>query len=968
MSRAIRSLASFLVMFAAPLAAQQVAQAGAATSAARSPALTADWAKWETLGNGDLSPDGAWVAYDFRRANGTSELRFRKVASDSEQTVRNGTGATFSRNSRWLIYTITPDTAGGGRAGRGGRGSGGGAAGASGAAAAPPRNKVGIVDLQSGATTVLADIQSFITSKDGRHVAMRRYPTPGRVSRGADLVVRDLEQGSDVTLGNVAEYAWSDDGALLAMTIDVDGKTGNGVQLLNASTGSIRSLDASDAQYTNVQWRARSEDLVAFRSRVDSTFIDTGFTVVAWRKVSAAQPAKQVYDFATDKSFPVGMRVASYRRPQWSDDGSMLFFGIAPREPKPVASARGSGPAPARVEVWHWKDQREYHQQDRQAAQDRQKTYLAAWHLAPNTVVRLADDVLETVQLSDNRRVAIASDEAPYFKEITSGRAVRDVYTIDVATGARDKVLAGSAFGASMSPDGRYLLYSQGGQWWSYDVATKTRANLTANARSVFVNMEDDHPVPERRPYGIAGWTKGEKSVLLYDRFDVWLVNVNGTNPVRLTRGKEDSTVYRVVRLGAGAGAGGGRGGGGGFGGGVAEPANLEDRWIDPNKPITLSATGEYNKKSGYSRITIGKPAERIVWLDKGVGRLAKAKGADVFLFEQQSYEDSPDFFVGSASLRDAKQVSHTNAFQSDYAWGKQVLLPYTNKRGDTLQMMLTYPADYQPGRKYPMVVYYYEKLSQGFHQYVVPTDRATYNATVFSQNGYFVLRPDVVFQPRDAGFSGLDCVTSAVNTVLAMGMIDPKRVGNMGHSWGGYQSAFYAVHGKGLFAATIAGAPLTDLVSFYGYTSFNTGAPETSHFETGQERMQVSLWEDPQAYIRNSTVFAIDSLQTPLLLEEGDADGNVNYWQSTELYNFGRRLGKQVVYLIYNDENHGVARPESQMDYARRQLEWFGHFLKGEPAADWIMHGESYLTRQKLLKEASGGNGAPSVARPPVP
>ena len=877
--------------------------------------------------------------------------------------MRNGTGATFTSNSRWLIYTIMPDTAGKGRAGRGGRGTGGGSAAASGALAGPPRNKVGIADLHSGTTTVLEDIQSFVISKDGRHVAMRRYPAAGRASRGADLVVRDLEQGSDVTLGNVAEYAWSDDGALLAMTIDVDGKTGNGVQLLNASTGSIRSLDASDAQYTNVQWRQRSDDLVAFRSRVDSTFIDTGYTVVAWRKVSTAQSAKQVYDFTADKSFPAGMRVASYRRPQWSDDGSTLFFGIAPREHKPVPSARGNGPAPARVEVWHWKDLREYHQQDRQALQDRQKTNLAAWHLAPNKIVRIADDQLETVQLSDNRSVAIASDEAPYFKETASGRAVRDVYTIDVATGAREKVLTRSAFGASMSPDGRYLLYSQDGQWWSYDVTTKTRANLTAQAKSVFVNMEDDHPVPERRPYGVGGWTKGEKSVLLYDRFDIWLVNTNGTNPVRLTRGKEDSTVYRVVRLNAG--ASGGRGGG--FGGG-GEPASLEDRWIDLGKPITLSANGEYNKKSGYSRITIGKPAQRLLWLDKGVGRLAKAKGADVFLFEQQSYEDSPNFFVGSSALSDAKPVSNTNAFQSDYAWGKQELLPYVNKRGDTLQMMLTYPAGYQPGKKYPMVVYYYEKLSQGFHQYVIPTDRATYNTTVFSQNGYFVLRPDVVFQPRDAGFSGLDCVTSAVNTVLAKGMVDPKRVGNMGHSWGGYQSAFYAVHGKGLFAATIAGAPLTDLVSFYGYTSFNTGAPETGHFETGQERMQVSLWEDPQAYIRNSTVFAIDSLETPLLLEEGDADGNVNYWQSTELYNFGRRLGKQVVYLVYNDENHGVARPESQMDYQKRQLEWFGHYLKGEPAADWITNGESYLTRQKLLKEANGGNGAALLAQPRMP
>ncbi|MEP7000448.1 MAG: prolyl oligopeptidase family serine peptidase [bacterium] len=958
----IRSLSTLFAMCALPLAAQQAAQSGGAASGARRPAPVADWGKWETLGNGDLSPDGVWVAYDFRRANGTGELRFRKVSSDSEQTARNGTAATFSSNSRWLIYTILPDTAGGGRAGRGGRGAGGAPPAP---VAATPRNKIGIVDLRTLTTTVLDEIQSFVVSKDGHHVAMRRYPATGRTSRGADLVVRDLEQGTDVALGNVAEYVWSDGGALLAMVIDVEGKTGNGIQLLNASTGSIRSLDAGDAQYTGLTWRARSEDLVALRSRPDSTFADTGYSVIAWRKASMPVPAKQSYDFTTDKTFPVGMRVASYRRPQWSDDGSTLFFGIAPREPKAASSTRGAGPAPARVEVWHWKDRREYHQQDRQGAQDRQKTWLSAWHLGTNTFVRLADDGLETVQLSDNRRAAIATDDTPYFKEVMSGRGVRDVYTIDVATGARDKVLTSSAFGATMSPDGRYVLYSQDGQWWSYDATTKTRANLTANAKSIFVNMEDDHPVPERRPYGIGGWLKGEKSVLLYDRFDVWHVNINGTNPVRLTRGREDSTVYRIVRVSS-TGARGGGGFGGGFGGG--EPPALDERWIDPAKPITLSATGEFNKKSGYARVSIGKPVQRVVFVDRAVARLAKAKDADVYLFEQQSYEDSPDFFVGSASLADAKQVTHTNAFQSDYAWGTQVLLPYTNKRGDSLQMMLTYPADYQPGKQYPMVVYYYEKLSQGFHQYVVPTDRSTYNTTVFSQNGYFVLRPDVVFQPRDAGFSGLDCVTSAVNTVLATGMIDPRHVGNMGHSWGGYQSAFYAVHGKGLFAATIAGAPLTDFVSFYGYTSFNSGFPETGHFETGQERMQVSLWEDPQAYIRNSTVFAVDSLQTPLLLEEGDADGNVNYWQSTELYNFGRRLGKQVVYLIYNDENHGVARPESQMDYARRQLEWFGHYLKGEPAADWITNGETYLTRQKLLKEASAGIAAPAVTRAPVP
>jgi dipeptidyl aminopeptidase/acylaminoacyl peptidase len=210
--------------------------------------------------------------------------------------------------------------------------------------------------------------------------------------------------------------------------------------------------------------------------------------------------------------------------------------------------------------------------------------------------------------------------------------------------------------------------------------------------------------------------------------------------------------------------------------------------------------------------------------------------------------------------------------------------------------------------------------------------------------------------------------VTSAVSAVLAkVPDIDAKRVGNMGHSWGGYQSAFYAVHNHGTFAATIAGAPLTDLISMYGYTSGNSGLPETGHYETSQERMQVPLWEDPQAYIRNSTVFSVDSLQTPLLLEEGDADGNVNHFQSEELYNFGRRLGKNVVYLVYEGENHNVARPESQADYLHRQLEWFGHYLKGDPAPAWITDGETYLARQKILKDAIGREATPVQAGSPA-
>jgi dipeptidyl aminopeptidase/acylaminoacyl peptidase len=948
-----RSAAILIAAVSTPLFGQQ------------KPTVTAhaDLAKWETLGAGSLSPDGKFVAYDFRRADGSSELRYRAVSGGDEHVIRSGSGPQFSDNSHWLLFTIAPDTGGGRGAGRGGRAGGG--------TATPSRNKVAAIDLRTGAQTTFDDVQSFTLSGDGSHVALRRYPAAGR--RSSDLIVRDLDAATELTFGNVSESAWNDDGALLAMTIDVDGHTGNGVQLLDARTGGIRSLDASPNQYTGLQWRPKSSDLAAMRSRVDSAFNDTSFTVIAWRGVNGNSTSKLAYDFSTDASFPKDARVASYRAPQWSEDGSTLFFGIAARDPKMEITRRAPGELPpARVQVWHAKDVRQFHQQEVNSAQDRQRTTLAAWHPGQTTVARLTEDPYEQLQVTANGRVVQTSDQAPYAPEYMSGRAVEDIYLVDPATGKRNKILAKSPFGATVSPNGKTALYQQGGQWWALDIAKNARTNLTAKIGTNFMNAEDDHPTPERRAYGAAGFTTDDKAVILYDRFDLWQVNLDGSNPVRLTRGKEDSTVYRcAVEFGAGGGRGG-RGGRGGGGGGATAPCSLDgaSRTIDTSKPLVLTATGEYNKKSGYAKVSVGQPVERLVWADKQITGLRKAQDADVYLMEEQSFAASPNYFVAGSSLADAKPVSNTNAFQSNYAWGKQELMPYTNRRGDKLQMMLTYPANYEPGKKYPMVVYYYEKLSQGFHQYVAPSERSPYSTQNFSQNGYFVLRPDIVFQPRNPGYSGLDCVESAVRQVIKnVADIDPKRVGNMGHSWGGYQSAFYAVHNHDTFAATIAGAPLTDLVSFYGYTSGNSGLGETGHFETGQERMQVSLLEDPQAFIRNSTVFAIDSLHTPLLLEEGDADGNVNPFQSQEVYNFARRLGKNVVYLVYEGENHNVARPESQADYTKRQLEWFAHYLKGEPAAKWITEGETYQVRQRILKDGSApGTATPVQAGTPTP
>jgi dipeptidyl aminopeptidase/acylaminoacyl peptidase len=304
---------------------------------------------------------------------------------------------------------------------------------------------------------------------------------------------------------------------------------------------------------------------------------------------------------------------------------------------------------------------------------------------------------------------------------------------------------------------------------------------------------------------------------------------------------------------------------------------------------------------------------------------------------------------VGGPDLKDAVRVTDTNPFQSHYAWGRSELIEYKSSNGTRLQGILDYPAGYEAGKKYPMIVYMYEKLSDGLHRYNAPSERSYYSVSAMTSHGYFVLQPDIVFQKREPGLSVADCVSAAVKKVQEKGIVD--KVGIVGHSWGGFDASFLATHTT-IFSAAVAGAPITDLISNYGNHHWSSGIAETDHIETGQQRMEVPLYEDLQAYIRNSAVFGVSTMTTPLMIEVGDADGTVFYHQGIELYNIARRARKNVVLLVYGGEDHGLSKKADQVDYQHRIFAWFGYYLKGDPAPTWITEGESYLDHQRELKK----------------
>ena len=917
------------------------------TTQSKPPVPLADFGRWETLAmqaRGGLSPDGRWIAYGVNRASRDNELRIANVADGTAKTIAFGSQPAFSKDSRHVACAIGYSEAQEEKLRKDKK---------------PIHRKLGILNLETGEMTTVDGIESFAFNASGTHLAMKRYvpertppPPAGGEARseneepvGATVIVRHLASGRDMTFGNITEFTWQDEGGLLAMAIGAAEKSGNGVQLFDPEKATLRVLDSSSSIYSGLTWREEADDLVVLRAAESDRFEGPTHALLAWKGLSTDAPRAHTYDPQNATDLPAGMRTVAFRRPAWSEDGNTVFVGIAEWEAKPPAAPKektenGDGPAEAEeaatVEVWHARDVDVIPRQKVNARNDRRRNMVSAWHLDSDRFVQLATSFTERVAPLPHQKLAYAATWTSYAMERTIGRPAADLFLIDLETGKRTKLQDRIEDRyVESSPGGRYLLYLQGDQYWTIDTATRAVTNITKDAAASFVDRESDATVKQKPPFGIAGWTKDDGAVVLYDKFDLWQVAANGAGATRLTGGAADQVRHRYVRL------------------------DPDEEWIDASKPLHLSLFGIWTKQSGYARLDPDtKQVERLVLLDKRVERLGRAEDADVYAFGVQAFDDPPDLMAGGPALKDAKAVASLNPFFNDYAWGRSELVEYKSDRGERLQGALFYPAGYEPGKKYPMVVYMYERLSDRLHSWSSPSPREPYNAAVFTSQGYVFFQPDIVFRPREPGLSVIECVGPAVRKVIAMGVADPARVGIVGHSWGGFDTVYLATHTK-LFAAGVAGAPITNLISNYGNHHWSAGIAETDHIETGQQRMEVPLWEDLQAYIRNSAVFGVSRMTTPLLVAFGDNDGTVHWHQGVELYNIARRAKKDVVMLVYGGEDHGLRRKPNQLDYQRRILQWFGHYLKNEPAERWITEGVSHLDRERELKRLKTKKGS---------
>lgn len=938
----------------------------------------ADYDQFESVsvaaGRGGLSPDGRWFAYAISKVGGDGDLRIAPVGGAAQpKIVPFGAGAAFAPNSKWIAYSIGQSEAEQERLTT---------------ARQPIQRKLGILNLTNNTESIVEGIESFAFDRTGQSIAMKRYPPPppdtsaaaasapaggrggggggrgGGVGRGGGapatpaigttLIVRNLATGADMTFGNVTEYAWqpTDTGRVLAMLISSDGQAGNGVQIYDAASSVLRVLESTPTEYTGLSWRDDSADVLVMKSKTDDRHDGPAQVIEVWTGIGTPDQKLLTLDATMTSALPANQRIVNYRRASWFSGGpngagatdQMILLGVADWPARMPAAEGGRGAGGGRggasqaasvandkadVDVWHWNDPIVMARQKLSVAADRRRNLPAVWHLSSNKLVVLGKSFDENVAPIRGTKMALVSEFTPYLMDRSIGRGAADIYLADMTTGERTLLKKDVGGNVSASTGGKYAIFPADGQYSIINLATKAVTNITASIKTTsFVDLESDSTSPERPMFGVAGWTKNDEAVVLYDKYDAWRVPTDGSAPARVTTcGAEKEPIRcRIVTLAPQPG----------------EPLDISSPFVSMFGPTT--------KKSGYGRVPAGgstTPA-KILWMDKSVTGLALAEKANMYSYSVQDADDSPDFFVG-VDIAAAKQMTSTNAFLSKYAWTHAELVDYVVTRGKQkipLQGILQYPADYQPGKKYPMVVYLYEKLSDGLHRFTNPSERDYYNGTALTQDGYFYFQPDIVFAPREPGVSVVECVTAAVNKVISMGAVDPAKIGVMGHSWGGFDAMYLATHTK-LFAAAVSGAGISDLISNYGNHHWSSGIAETDHIETGQQRMVVPLYEDLDAYIRNSAIFGISTMTTPLLLECGDQDGTVFYHQSVELYNIARRAKKEVVMLVYNGEDHGLRVKKNQIDYHHRIEAWFDHYLKGNPAQPWITNGVSALERE---------------------
>ena len=952
-----------------------------------------DYAKWRSVGQTSISPDGRWLTYAYSRREVDDSLFIKEIDGGDPAVVVRGSNPEFSKDSRWVAYYINPPEQEDG----GGRGDARG-----GNDADRPARVVELRDLDTGETRKWDNAQSFAFAEAGHAFMVQKSSTDSEAEHeGTDLIVRYLESGMEELIGYVDEYGADESGARLAYTVDGPDGESNGVNLLVLNTRVRTVLDAErEATYVRLTWGGDPDEqvepaldaLAVLKGKDDDELTERVNAVLLWPAVSEGagplvlDPRPEDNEEADTNRYGLASdRVLSEKGPlRWSPDATRLFVQTRLQQPAPSelcessekeegeTDEEGDGEADdenegpiimqmatrvsddgrplgpeevsggvcpefvADVDIWHVGDERIQSIQESRANADRNRTHTGAIHIEGGgglRFVQLADETMETIQISEDGRSAIGADDREYRSDWRPN--YQDLYLVDVDTGERTLILEQQLRTLGFNPSGKHFLYWKDRDIWSYDLEALEHRNLSASAPVNFENELFDR-FGEKPSYGIAGWTTDGDAIVMH-RHDLYRVSLDSDPTENLTQGfgEENEIRFRVI------------------------DTDPDEDEFDLSKPLYLSAYGEWTKKAGFYRLD-GGDLEELVFDDARYGNLTKAEDADVAIFTRQDFETFPDLWLSDLDHESRLQITNANPQQAEYNWGRRILFDYYTYDGIRKQGTLAIPNDYQEGERRPMLINYYEQNSQNLHSYPTPRFQGSPNFAGYVSDGYLVMQPDIHFRIGPSHQHMLESIELAIDAVIEMGYVDPDRIALHGHSYSGQGSTYIATHSD-RFAAIVAGAAATNLVS-----DFNAlwGGRNNAHNYSiyGQGRLGTDLYSDFELYVDQSAVHHTSDMNTPLLLLHGEDDATVRWMHSVELYNGLRWFGKDVILLSYPGEGHGLRQYENQKDFQIRTRQFINHHLRGAPTPAWMESGRTFIDKERAIEmienEEKGNRG----------
>ena len=737
---------------------------------------------------------------------------------------------------------------------------------------------------------------------------------------GYHLILRNLATKKEDTIKYVTSYSFAKEGKSLAYISTGELATENGgVYVLNLNNNQKTEVftAANKSKYNQLALNDAGNKL-AFVVDADTTkTLVRPYQLYVWSGIGKAT------EIVDQKSTSKGYRISPNGRINFSKDNSKMYFGLATQPiVKDTTLLKNEI---VNVEVWAYDSPRLYTVQELQVNNDRKKSYTAALHLNTNKVVQLATTEYPNATIGNegNSENVLVSNPTPYMLESQwTGMRASDYAIVNSSSGKMNTILTEVAGGVRLSPQGKFAYgYNPvDSTWFAFDIANNKKLDLTKG--KVFYNELNDTP-NYPRSYGLVGWTKDDSSMLIYDRYDIFKFNPNTGQNTRLTKGRETKTVYRYARL------------------------DREERFIDESKTWLLTTFNETTKNSGYYEFNPKRNrGKKLVDGPFRYSNPVKATDSKNVLFTRQSFIDFPNLRISDLSFKKQTVISNANPQQKEYNWGTIELYEFTSLEGKALKGLLVKPENFDPTKKYPMLVNFYERSSDGLHNHRAPSPgRSSINYSFYTSRGYVIFNPDIVYRDGYPGESAYNAVIPGITSLIDKGFINKNKIGAQGHSWGGYQVAHLATK-TDIFAAIESGAPVVNMISAYGGIRWWTGLSRQFQYEHTQSRIGGTPWQYPMRYIENSPIFNIDKINTPILIMHNDADGHVPWYQGIEFFTALRRLGKTSWFLNYNGEPHWPLKMQNRKDFNIRMAQFFDYYLKDAPKPVWMERGVPALEK----------------------